>query len=72
MVRCPTFKADTCTKICLNAVESLRGEDGKQMYKLDKVYDNLHLEYWQNDHAELQLIRREYPLYKLGDQYAPF
>ena len=49
MVRCPTFKSHICTKICLNAVESLKGEDGKPLYTLDKVYDNVHLEYWQND-----------------------
>lgn len=49
MVRCPTFKSHICTKICLNAVESLKGEDGKPLYTLNKVYDNVHLEYWQND-----------------------
>jgi hypothetical protein len=31
-VKCPTFGGSVCSKICLNAVESLRGEDGSQLY----------------------------------------
>lgn len=72
-MKCPTVIGDVCNELCQNAIVSLKGEDGKPLYTLDRVFTNVTIDTWvKEDDSMLQLVRKEYPLYKLGSQYTPF
>jgi hypothetical protein len=48
-VKCPSVQGGVCNELCQNAILNLKGEDGKPLYALERVFNNITLEDWVRD-----------------------
>ena len=61
-----------CYDLCTQALESLKGEHGTQLYSVSRVYTGLSLAVEQALDYSVHVADMEFPLYKLNADYAPW
>ena len=71
-IKCNTVAGSVCYRLCDAAILDVRGEDGNFLYYKEKTYRNIALETWETESGDVQVIDKEYPIYRLHERYEPW